>query len=173
MAVDIDSFKRDLEQLKNQRSLLVAKRDEAKRHVDELTATLNGMGFATIEDAKAAYVKQVFLAESQHEQVKKLIQEINLVDTNVPTREEVANRLNSLSIGDISVAQEQTKMDPVIENVIPQVNVVNEPPVQVDVVQEDQVQLNIPEGNVQLTNVVQPAMNNGETKLEDLLFASL
>ena len=52
MAVDIESFKRDLDELKNQRSVIQAKLDEANRHLSELTETLKGMGFNSVADAK-------------------------------------------------------------------------------------------------------------------------
>lgn len=97
MSVDIDSFKRDLDQLKNQRSIIQAKLDEANKHVAELTKTLNEMGFANIEEAKQAYSNQCAQAESQHALVQQLIQEINQVDSKIPTREEVMSRLNALS----------------------------------------------------------------------------
>ena len=55
MAVDIDVFKSELEQLKNQRSVIQAKLDEANKHITELTETLKGMGFNSVEEAEQAY----------------------------------------------------------------------------------------------------------------------
>lgn len=118
MAVDIDSFKRDLDQLKNQRSVIQAKLDEANRHVDELMGTLKGMGFNSVEEAKQAYVKQQAEAEQQHALVKKLIAEIMQVDSQVPTREEVMERLNALSTGNLENTP-QPKENPVLDNIIP------------------------------------------------------
>ena len=97
MAVNIDSFKTDLENLKNQRSIIQAKLDEANRHVSELTETLKGMGYSSIDEAKAAYAKQLADAEGQHALVKQLIEEIKSVDHKLPTKDEVIERLNALS----------------------------------------------------------------------------
>ena len=108
MAVDIDAFKRDLDTLKNQRSVIQAKLDEANRHVDELKNTLAGMGFNSVDEAKQAYAKQVGEAEAQHAVVKQLIAEISQVDSNVPSREEVAARLASLSFNQQAPANVQT-----------------------------------------------------------------
>ena len=131
MSVDIDSFKRDLDQLKNQRSIIQAKLDEANKHVAELTKTLNEMGFANIEEAKQAYSNQCAQAKSQHALVQQLIQEINQVDSKIPTREEVMSRLNALSSvvpGPVNVESEILPESPVVEtsNII-QENIV--PPV--------------------------------------------
>lgn len=142
MAVDIDSFKRDLDQLKNQRSVIQAKLDDANRHIAELEQTLKGMGFDSLDAAKEAYVRQLGDAEQQHNIVKQLMQEIQQLDTNVPTKDEVMERLNALSVGDFvnkdqsqSVSVEESVKQPEIAE---QVQVVSEEPIMPPPVMEEQ-----------------------------------
>lgn len=172
MAVDIETFKSDLEQLKNQRSVIQAKLDEANRHVAELTETLKGMGYSSVDEAKQAYLKQLSEAENLHALVKQLIQEINQVDANVPTREDVIQRLSVL---------ENNIIPDVPKVVMPQqVNVeassVSEAPVPSE---NDFIQQNIVQPGV-VTNPVDTTSNNdgtagttGDIDLGGMLFASL
>ena len=180
MAVDIDSFKSDLEELKNKRSVIQAKLEEANRHVAELNQTLQSMGFSSVEEAKQAYLKQVAEAEQQHALVKQLIEEINQVDVNVPTREEVAERLKSLSVAPqdvhletvespVAIASVETKVEPdgaggTVENISVQA-VPIEPA-------NDFVQQQIVPPNV--NSSAKPANSNGgDMDLSGILFANL
>lgn len=169
MAVDIESFKRDLDELKNQRSVIQAKLDEANRHLSELTETLKGMGFNSVADAKQAYVKQMSEAESQHDLVKKLIQEIRNVDMSVPTRDEVLSRLKSLDSANVQAVQPAAAA---VEINQPNLVSTNEVPV---------MNVNYSENDFIQQNVVPPAVENKapvqdagvQADLSDMLFASL
>ena len=162
MAVDIDSFKRDLDQLKNQRSVIQAKLDDANKHITELEQTLKGMGFDTVDAAKEAYVRQLGDAEAQHQLVKNLMQEIQQIDANIPTKEEVTERLKALSLGDFEkkpiVEQVVPSVQPVVaeEITVPDVGmnppVVEQPVIQQPVVQQPVVQQVVP----QVQETVQP-----------------
>lgn len=181
MAVDIDVFKSDLEQLKNQRSVIQAKLDEANRHITELTETLKGMGFNSVEEAKQAYQRQLTEAEGQHALVKQLIQEINQVDVNVPTREAVMERLNAMAtqptqplpvnevvatapVASTGVNANQTVVSaPVLEQALTQ-------PVQPSQQANDFIQQNI---IPPATEAPVDSNNNGEVDLGGMLFASL
>ena len=169
MAVNIDEFKRDLDQLKNQRSVIQAKLDEANRHVEELKGTLAGMGFQTIDQAKQAYTKQLADAEQQHALVKQLIQEIQQVDVKCPTREDVMKRLSELSVGNVHAPSEQST--PQMEQSVPQDDVIPEvinPVPDVAPVIPDQTA-----ATVNLNNSQVVTNNNSDIDLGDLLFASL
>ena len=157
MAVDIDSFKRDLDQLKNQRSVIQAKLDDANKHITELEQTLKGMGFDTVDAAKEAYVRQLGDAEVQHQLVKDLMQEIQQIDVNIPTKEEVTERLKALSLGDFEkksvVEQVVPSVQPVVAEEITVSDVgMNPPVVEQPVVQQPVVQQVVP----QVQETVQP-----------------
>jgi hypothetical protein len=180
MAVDIDAYKRDLEQLKSQRSVVQAKLDEAVRHAAELMQTLKSFGYNTVEEAEQAYVRQLAEAEQQHKQVQKLIMEINSLDQKLPTREEVAARLQSLSVGNV-VLSEPDPERPMKEDadfgdgnditviasapIKPEPQVVESNPIVDSVVQfATQSQPNVKE-------TIDPAIK--DVNLSDVLFASL
>ena len=175
MAVDIDVFKSDLEQLKNQRSVIQAKLDEANRHITELMETLKGMGFNSVEEAKQAYQKQLTEAEGQHALVKQLIQEINQVDVNVPTREAVMERLNSLAtqLTQPLPVNDAVATAPVVSTgVNANQTVVSAPVMEQALTQQsnDFIQQNI---IPPVTEAPVDSNNNGEVDLGGMLFASL
>lgn len=192
MAVNIDAFKSDLDALKNQRSVIQAKFDEANRHVNELMETLKGMGFNSIDEAKQAYAKQCQDAEKQHAQVQVLIDEIKSLDAKVPSREDVMARLASLSQGDFentSSVPDNPVLDQVIASSLPEkpdadfgdggdVSYVASAPIpeesvptMEDVLIEPLIQQS--QENAQLTNSSDQGINNGEPDLGQMLFASL
>ena len=136
MAVNIEEFKRDLDQLKSQRSVVQAKLDEAVKHAAEIEQTLKSFGYNSVEEAEQAYARQLQQAEQQHEQVKKLIVEIQSLDQKLPTREEVAQRLQSLSVGQIVppvVSVPQVATQDVIDQPVPssETTVTDNPPMTV------------------------------------------
>lgn len=179
MAVDIESFKHDLDLLKNQRSVIQAKLDDANKRVAELTETLKGMGFNSVDDAKQAYARQLAEAEGQHALVKQLIQEINNVDVSLPSREDVMARLTELSKGVVSNVSPVPNVTPVTETVPVQgvVSSVVHENVPMDDVPSDMfdsgVTSSVQEGSVSLNNSSVQAINNGDIDLGGLLFNSL
>ena len=138
MAVNIEEFKRDLDQLKSQRSVVQAKLDEAVKHANEIEQTLKSFGYNSVEEAEQAYARQCVDAERQHEQVKKLIMEIQSLDTKLPTREEVAQRLQALSVGQVELIPQVVTQD-VLDQPVPssETTTNNNTPVQVPYVEPD------------------------------------
>jgi len=183
MAVDIDAFRADLEQLKNQRSIIQAKLDEANRKASELLEMLKGLGFSSVDDAKQAYVRQCADAENQHALVRQLIEEIKKVDQDLPTREDVMARLASLDLGQVSTESESTiaVADPTGTGLVANLDgpsLIAEEPVVPQVPHDAVGELPAsafvsPQTSEQLTTSDEPTINNGEPDLGQMLFASL
>ena len=167
----IEAFKADLDSLRNQQSVVQAKLDEANRHIAELNATLKGMGFNSLDEAKAAYAKQLQDAEKQHSIVQKLIEDIKAVDQKIPSREEVTARLAELSKGNFE-APKQVPVPPT-ENATPLMEAPSVSESSVDLNVDQSVAIENNQDMSQVEPIVNTNQSEGSIDLGDLLFASL
>lgn len=95
---ELNQFKTDLDTLKTQRSHVQIKLEESVSRAQTLKETLTKFGYPSLADAKVAYTQLVADAESKHERVKQLINQIKKTESEIPSKEDILAKLREESL---------------------------------------------------------------------------
>lgn len=106
--LDIAAFQKDLDTLKNQRSLLQVKLSETVKKAGQLKETLKSYGYNSLAEAEEAYKQLVQEASVKHAQVKGLIEKINTAEAELPSKDDILKMFKVSDVAEIASQEAPT-----------------------------------------------------------------
>lgn len=107
----LTSYKRDLDSLKTKKAQVDVKIQNCRDEAGKLKQELANMGYASLDEAKEDYARRAADLKDKHAQVKTLIAQINSVESEIPSKDEILEELKESIKVLAPVAEDNIRQD--------------------------------------------------------------